>query len=53
MSKILIVIGLILTTCVAFPMLIILAVCVAVLIYRDWRERPDADPPDKDEWRLM
>lgn len=50
MSKILIVIGLILTLTVTLPILILTE---AALIYRDRRERPDADPPSKDEWRLM
>ena len=53
MSKILIVIGLILTLVVTLPILILLILTEAALIYRDWRERPDADPPSKDEWRLM
>ncbi len=53
MSKILIVIGLILTLVVTLPILILLILTEAALIYRDRRERPDADPPSKDEWRLM
>lgn len=52
-SKILIVIGLILTLVVTLPILIILILTEAALIYRDQRENPDADPPSKDEWRLM
>lgn len=53
MSKILIVIGLILTLVVTLPILILLILTEAALIYRDRRKRPDADPPSKDEWRLM
>lgn len=53
MSKILIVIGLILTLVVTLPILILLILTEAALIYRDRRERPDANPPSKDEWRLM
>ena len=53
MSKILIVVGLILTLVVTLPILILLIMAEAALIYRDRRERPDADPPSKDEWRLM
>ena len=53
MSKILIVIGLILTLVVTLPILILLILTEAALIYRDRRERSDADPPSKDEWRLM
>ena len=52
-SKILIVIGLILTLVVTLPILILLIQTEAELIYRDRRENPDADPPSKDEWRLM
>lgn len=55
MSKILIVIGLILTLVVTLPILILFILTEAALIYRDRRERPrpDAPPPSKDEWRLM
>lgn len=53
MSKILIVIGLVLTLVVTLPILILLILIEAVLIYRDRREHPDAAPPSKDEWRLM
>lgn len=52
-SKILIVIGLILTLVVTLPILILLILTEASMIYRDRRERPDADPPSKDEWRIM
>ena len=52
-SKILIVIGLILTLVVTLPILTLLILIEAALIYRDRRESPDADPPSKDEWRLM
>lgn len=52
-SKILIVIGLIMTMVVTLPILILLILTEAALIYRDRRERPDADPPSKDEWRIM
>lgn len=50
MSKILIIIGLILTVLVTFPILFII---IAVEWYRWRREDPDAPPPSKDEWRLM
>lgn len=53
MSKILIVIGLILTLVVTLPILILLILTEAALIYRDRRESPGADPPSKDEWRIM
>ena len=53
MSKILIVIGLILTLVVTLPAIGILILYEAALIYRDRRERPDAPPLSKDEWRLM
>lgn len=53
MSKILIVIGLILTLVVTLPILILLILTEAAQIYMERRERPDADPPSKDEWRLM
>ena len=52
-SKILIVIGLILTLVVTLPILILLILTEAALIYMDRMERPDADPPSKDEWRIM
>lgn len=50
MSKILIIIGLILTLVVTLPILFII---IAVEWYRWRREDPDAPPPSKDEWRLM
>lgn len=53
MSKILIVIGLILTLVVTLPILIILILTEAAIIYRDRMKRPSADPPSKDEWRIM
>lgn len=53
MSKILIVIGLILTLVVTLPILILLILTEAALIYRDRRQSPGADPPSKDEWRIM
>lgn len=53
MSKVLIVIGLILTLVFTLPILILLILTEAAQIYRDRRERPDADPPSKDEWRIM
>lgn len=52
-SKILIVIGLILTLVVTLPILILLILTEAALIYRDRMERPDTDTPSKDEWRIM
>ena len=52
-SKILIVIGLILTMVFTLPILILLILTEAALIYRDRMESPGADPPSKDEWRIM
>ena len=51
--KTLTIIGLILTLLVTVPLLGILILCEAILIYRDRSERPDADPPTKDEWKIM
>ena len=51
--NILTIIGLILTLVVTLPVLGILILCEAVLIYRDRRERPDAKPLSKDEWKIM
>ena len=51
--KTLIIIGLILTLLVTVPVLWILVLFETALIYRDRRERPDADPPTKDEWKIM
>ena len=53
MAKFIIIIGLILTLVVTLPILILLILTEAAFIYRDRRESPDADPPSKDEWRLM
>ena len=53
MAEYIIIIGLILTLVVTMPILILLILIEAALLYRDRRERPDADPPSKDEWRLM
>lgn len=53
MAEYIIIIGLILTLVVTLPILILLILIEAALIYRARRERPDADPPSKDEWRLM
>ena len=53
MSKLLIIIGLVLTLLVTVPLLGILVMIEAAFIYRDKRERPDADPPTKDEWKIM
>ena len=47
------IIGLILTLLVTVPVLGILVLYEAAMIYRDRRERPDADPPTKDEWKIM
>ena len=47
------IIGLILTLVVTLPAIGILILYEAALIYRDRRERPDAPPPSKDEWRVM
>ena len=47
------IIGLILTLVVTLPVLGILILCEAVIIYRDRRERPDAKPLSKDEWKIM
>ena len=51
--KVLTVIGLILTLVVTVPVLGILVLYEAALIYRDRRERPDAKPLSKDEWKIM
>ena len=51
--KTLIIIGLILTLLVTVPVFGILVLIEATFIYRDRRERPDADPPTKDEWKIM
>ena len=53
MSKILIVIGLILTLVVTLPILILLILTEAAQIYMERREYPDAKPLSKDEWRIM
>ena len=53
MSKVLIIIGLILTLVVTVPLILFLVLFMAANIYRDYRERPDAPPPSKDEWRIM
>lgn len=53
MSKILIIIGLILTLIFTIPLFGILILYEAALIYRDRRERPDAKPLSKDEWKIM
>ena len=53
MSKILIVIGLILTLVFTLPILILLILTEASQIYMDQREHPDAKPISKDEWRIM
>lgn len=51
--KVLTVIGLILTLVVTVPVLGILVLYEAAFIYRDRRERPDAKPLSKDEWKIM
>ena len=51
--NILTIIGLILTLVVTLPVLGILILCEAALIYRDRRDRPDAKPLSKDEWKIM
>ena len=51
--KTLIIIGLILTLLVTVPVLGILILIEASFIYRDMRERPDAKPLSKDEWKIM
>ena len=53
MSKIMIIIGLILTGLVTLPVLALCLLLFVTSVYRDYRERPDAPPPSKDEWRLM
>ncbi len=53
MSKILIVIGLILTLVFTLPILILLILTEAAQIYMERREHPDAKPISKDEWRIM
>lgn len=52
-SKILIIIGLALTLIFTIPLFGILILYEAALIYRDRRERPDAKPLSKDEWKIM
>ena len=52
-SKLLIIIGLVLTLLVTVPLLGILVMIEAAFIYRDKRERPDAKPLSKDEWKIM
>ena len=47
------IIGLILMLLVTVPVLGILVLIEATYIYRDKRERPDAKPLTKDEWRIM
>lgn len=47
------IIGLILTLLVTVPLLGILVLIEATYIYRDKRERPDAKPLSKDEWKIM
>ena len=51
--KILIVSGLILTAIFTLPAMLFLFLYAAALIYRDLRERPDAKPLSKDEWKIM
>lgn len=53
MSKILIIIGLVLTLIFTIPLFGSLILYEAALIYRDRRERPDAKPLSKDEWKIM
>ena len=53
MAKMMIIIGLILTLIVTVPILLFLILFMAALIDRDRRERPDAPPPSKDDWRVM
>ena len=52
-SKILIIIGLVLTLIFTIPLFGILILYEAALIYRDRRERPDAKSLSKDEWKIM
>lgn len=52
MSKVLIVIGLILTLVVTLPILILLILTEAQ-IYMERMEHHDAKPISKDEWRIM
>lgn len=53
MSKVLIVIGLILTLVFTLPILILLILTEASQIYMERRGHPDAKPISKDEWRIM
>ena len=53
MARMMIIIGLILTLVVTVPILLFLILFMAALIDRDRRERPDAPPPSKDDWRVM
>lgn len=52
-SKILSIIGLVLSLIFAIPLFVVLILYAAAMIYRDRRERPDAKPLSKDEWKLM
>lgn len=53
MSKVLIVIGLILTLVFTLPILILLILTEAAQIYMERMDHPDANPISKDEWRIM
>lgn len=49
MEKVLIIIGLILTAGLTLPIMFV----SALFMYDDWRKRPDAPPPSKDDWKVM
>ena len=51
--KVIVIIGIVLTAFVTIPIILFMIILVAVQIYDDWRRRPDAPPPSKDEWRSM
>ena len=53
MGDILITISLILTLVVTLPVIGLLILWEIALIHRDRRERPDAKPLSKDEWKIM
>ena len=51
--KILTIIGLVLTGIITIPLILFLIICEAAIIYRDYKDRPDAPPPSKDDWKVM
>ena len=51
MSKVLIIIGLLLTGFVTVPLILLMALIESSMIYKEWKRRPDAPPLSKDEWK--